>query len=118
MTKKYIPITTITHMRDTLRELLRKRLGYHFKPGRDYFLCQLWSMDNPPDILEYTGMADRLDQIMGFHLSEEELMTAYDGPLSVSSLYLFNLYKKAMKTGNDEPPESAKAKDRGENEQS
>jgi hypothetical protein len=97
MAKKPIPITTVSQVREILRELFRKRLGYRFKPGNDYFLYELWSMDSPPDVLENTSMADRLDDILGFHLGEEELMTAYDGPISVSSVYLFNLYSETMK---------------------
>ena len=97
MAKKPIPITTVSQMREILRELFRKRLGHRFKPGNDYFLYELWSMDSPPDILENSSMADRLDDDLGFHLGEEELMTAYDGTISVSSVYLFNLYNETMK---------------------
>jgi len=103
MAKKPIPITTVSHMREILRELFRKRLGYRFKSGKDYFLYELWSMDSPPDLLEYTSMADRLDSVLGFHLGEEELMTAYDAPISVSSVYLFNLYNETMKEEVVEP---------------
>jgi hypothetical protein len=60
-------------------------------------------MDSPPDLLEYTSMADRLDSVLGFHLGEEELMTAYDAPISVSSVYLFNLYNETMKEEVVEP---------------
>lgn len=97
MAKTPIPIANVTHLRSMLHELFRKRLGYRYKAGTDYSLYELWSMDNPPDTLKYTGMADRLDRIMGFHLDEKELMTAYDEPLSVASVYLFNLYKQVMK---------------------
>jgi hypothetical protein len=41
MAKKPIPITTVSHMREILRELFRKRLGYRFKSGKDYFLYEL-----------------------------------------------------------------------------
>jgi hypothetical protein len=87
-------IASITQVRKILVRLFRKRLGRRFKAGEDYFLYELWSMDHPPDVLENTGMADRLDRILGFHLTEEELMTAYDAPFSVSSVYLFNLYQE------------------------
>lgn len=85
MAKKLIPITTVSHMREILREMFCKRLGYRFKPGNDYFPYELWSMDSPPVILENTSMADQLDDALGFHLSEEELTIAYDEPISVSS---------------------------------
>lgn len=89
--------------------MFKEQLGRRFKEDADYYLYELWSMDDPPDLLEYTDMADRLDQIMGFHLSEEELWEAYDAPLSISSVYLFNLYQQVMSEPDDEPNEEIKS---------
>jgi len=89
-------IKSVSQMRALLVPLFRKHLGSRWRSDQDYYLYELWSMNQPPDVLENTDMADRLDRIMGFHLSEEELMIAYDEPLSVSSVYLFNLYLKTM----------------------
>lgn len=51
-------------------------------------------MDQPPDTLGETGMANRLDDLVGFHLSEEELIIAYDlDDLQASAIYLYNLAK-------------------------
>ena len=51
-------------------------------------------MDNPPDELEYTAMASRLDRLVGFALTEAELWKAYDmGHLCDSALYLFNVMR-------------------------
>ena len=107
---KTVRIDSVALVREILIQLFRKRLGHRFKAGDDYYLYELWSMDSPPDVLENTGMADRLDRILGFHLSEEELMTAYDAPISVSSLYLFNLYQETMGKAAEEslPPKKAK----------
>lgn len=103
MARTKMPIKTVNDMRAALIELFRKRYKDRFNPRSDYRLCELWSMDSPPDTLEETGMANRLDDIIGFHLSEEELLIAYDLiDLQTSAIYLFNL----MKDGNS-PEDSA-----------
>jgi hypothetical protein len=57
-------------------------------------MCELWRTDQPPDLLEYTTMGNLLDDVVGFHLSEEELMEAYDmESMDESALYLFNLMR-------------------------
>jgi hypothetical protein len=88
-------LTNVTDLRTALMELFRKRLKSRFSARAAYRLCELWSMDRPPDTLEETGMANRLDDLVGFHLSEEELIIAYDlDDLQASAIYLYNLAKK------------------------
>lgn len=87
-------LTNVTDLRTALLQLFRKRLKDRFSTRASYRLCELWSMDRPPDTLEETGMANRLDALVGFHLSEEELMIAYDlDDLQASAIYLYNLAK-------------------------
>ena len=63
-------------------------------------MCELWSMDNPPDVLEDTAMASRLDRLMGFALTEAELGKAYDMDLLCdSALYLFNVMRAEQNEG-------------------
>jgi hypothetical protein len=88
------PIQTPSNVHAALLELFRKRLKHRFKRHGKYRLCELWSTDNPPDILSETSMAGRLDAIVGFTLSDEELMIAYDlEDLHAAAIYLFNLMK-------------------------
>lgn len=92
MSKAKARIRSVTDLRTALMELFRKRLKHRYSTRATYRLCELWSMDHPPDTLEETGMANRLDAIVGFHLTEEELMIAYDlDDLQASALYLYNL---------------------------
>lgn len=87
-------IKSVADLRTALQEIFRKRLKERFSTRANYRLCELWSMDRPPDTLEETGMANRLDAIVGFHLSEEELMIAYDSEdLQASAIYLYNIAK-------------------------
>ncbi len=97
MTSEKARSKNVTELHTALRELFRKRLKTRFNTRASYRLCELWSMDRPPDTLEETSMANRLDAIVGFHLSEEELMIAYDlDDLQASALYLYNLAKIRM----------------------
>lgn len=92
MTREKAPIKSATDLHTALQELFRKRLKTRFNTRASYRLCELWSMDRPPDTLEETSMANRLDAIVGFHLSEKELMIAYDlDDLQASAIYLYNL---------------------------
>ena len=90
------PVTTLQEMETALHQLLRKRMGrrYEARRSRNYRMCELWSMDSPPNELEYTPMANRLDRLVGFALTEVELWKAYDMDLICdSALYLFNVMR-------------------------
>lgn len=101
------PVSTLQEMQSRLHYLMRKRMGRRYNPRMSYRMCDLWNTDNPPDTLECTSMANRLDALVGFALSEEELMYAYDlEELSDSALYLYNVMQQeltAKKALEDKP---------------
>jgi hypothetical protein len=85
------PVISLEEMNDALVDLIHRGM-WRWDDRTSYRLCDLWSMQEPPERLEKTAMADELDHIVGFHLSEEELRKAYKHKdTTVSAFYLFNL---------------------------
>lgn len=91
MSHTHRPVISLAEMNDALVDLIRHTM-WRWDDRTSYRLCELWSTQGPPERLENTAMADELDHIVGFHLSEEELRKAYKlKDTTVSSFYLFNL---------------------------
>ena len=82
---------TVDEMRLALLDLMRQREKRSFDASRDYRVCEFWNMDNPPDTFEYSRMADRLDELVGIHLTDVEIMDVYDLSLAPAAVYLFDL---------------------------
>lgn len=84
-------------MEAALHDLMRKRMGRRYNARQSYGMCELWNMDRPPDTLENTPMASKIDALVGFALSEEEIFKAYDMlEISESALYLYNIMKQEL----------------------
>lgn len=91
------PVSTLQEMEEALRYLMRKRMGRKYDSRRAYRMCELWSMDRPPDTLEYTPMTARIDALVGFALTEQHIFHAYDMEhLSESALYLYNIMRQEL----------------------
>jgi hypothetical protein len=82
---------SVDDMHAALMRLMRQREKSRFSARRDYSVCELWRMDNPPDTFEYSAMADRLDVLVGFHLTDMQIMEFYDFSLAAAAVYLFNM---------------------------
>ena len=82
---------TVEDMHAALLVLMRSREKSRFDARRTYSVCELWRTDNPPDTFEYSGMADRLDRLVGFHLTDVQIMEFYDCSLAAAAVYLFNI---------------------------
>ena len=82
---------TVEDMHAALLALMRIREKSRFDARREYSACELWHTDNPPDTFEYSGMADRLDRLVGFHLTDIQIMEFYDFSLAAAAVYLFNI---------------------------
>ena len=85
------PPATVSEMRLALLALIQQREKHRFDASQDYRVCELWNMDNPPDTFEYSRMADRLDDLVGFHITDAEIMDVYDLSLAPAAIYLFDL---------------------------
>lgn len=91
------PVTTLREMHAVLAQLMRKRMGRRYDARRSYRMCELWSMDAPPDVLECTPMMDRLDNQIGFAFSEDVMWQAYDmESIADSALYLYNVMRSEL----------------------
>ncbi len=82
---------TVDEMRLALLGLMQQREQLRFDASREYRVCEFWNMDNPPDTFEYSRMADRLDELVGLHLTDAKIMDVYDLSLAPAAVYLFDL---------------------------
>ena len=57
-------------------------------------MCTLWSVYDPPDILEDTAPFNELVKAFNFDFSEDEAVEFYDMNISDAAAYIFNLLQK------------------------
>jgi hypothetical protein len=91
------PVRSLAEMNEALVDLVHTTM-WRWDDRTSYKMCELWSKE-PPERLGKTLMAGQLDIIVGFHLSEEELRTAYKfTDITASAFYLYNLmlHKQSM----------------------
>ena len=72
---------------------LHKRFSarYKIKPSEmGYLINEMWSYNNPPDVLELTPQADALSHEFDYEFSEDELQALYNRDLKQAALYLSN----------------------------
>lgn len=98
---------TVDEMRLALLDLMRKREKRRFDASQDYRVCEFWNMDNPPDTFEYSRMADRLDELVGLHLTDAKIMDVYDLSLAPAAVYLFDL-KQSKHTKANAPSKASR----------
>lgn len=101
MSHTHRPVISLAEMNDALVDLIHRSM-WRWDDRTSYKLCELWSVQEPPERLEKTAKADELDHIVGFHLSEEELRKAYKlMDTTVSAFYLYNLmlHKQELQFG-------------------
>jgi hypothetical protein len=85
------PVISLEEMNDALVDLIHRTL-WRWDDRTSYRLSELWRAQPALERLEKTDMANELDHIVGFHLSEEELRKANGlRDTTVSAFYLFNL---------------------------
>jgi hypothetical protein len=91
MSHTHRPVISLAEMNDALVDLIHRSM-WRWDDRTSYKLCELWRSQPPPERLEKTDMANELDHIVGFHLSEEELRKANGfRDTTLSAFYLFNL---------------------------
>lgn len=76
---------------------LHKRFSarYKIKPNEMSFqINEMWSYNNPPDILLCTPQADALSKAFHFEFDEKTLILIYDLDLHQAALFLCNYLEK------------------------
>jgi len=57
-------------------------------------MCTMWSVDDPPDILEGTEPLEKICDLLEIEINEDEAFDLYDIPIKEAAEYLYNLQKR------------------------
>ena len=71
--------------------LLFERYSPKSKPSADSQMCLLWSIKNPPDILEGTKQFEAIEAEFEITIAEDEAVEMYDMNLQEASEYIQEL---------------------------
>ena len=71
-------------------KVFRKHSG-HIKPSPGTQMCLLWSIDEPPDILENTEALNELEKEINFNFDEEEAVEIFDMNIIDATEYIEKL---------------------------
>lgn len=69
--------------------LLFERYSPESKPSADSQLCLLWSVKNPPDVLEGTNQLEAIEAEFEIIITEDEAIEIYDMNLQEASEVLY-----------------------------
>ena len=80
---------------DVLNKLfiLFERYSPESKPNADSQMCLLWSIKNPPDVLEGTIQLEAIEAEFEITITEDEAVEIYDMNLQEASEYIQELIK-------------------------
>ena len=85
------PVISLAEMNEALVDLVHSMM-WRWDNRTSYTMSELWGPQGPPERLEKTAMANQLDIVVGFHLSEEDLRKAVGlTDTTLAALYLYNL---------------------------
>ncbi len=71
--------------------LLFKKYSPKGKPSADSQMCLLWSIKNPPDVLEETKQLEAIEAEFEIEIAEDEAVEMYDMNLLEASEYIQQL---------------------------
>lgn len=71
--------------------ILYERYSPKSKPTADSQMCLLWSIKNPPDVLEGTKQLDTIEAEFKIEITENEAVKLYDMNLQEASEYITQL---------------------------
>ncbi len=79
--------------KDSLNKLLLlfKKYSPKSKPSADSQMCLLWSIKDPPDVLEGTKQLKAIEAEFETEIGEDEAVEMYDMNLQEASEYLLQL---------------------------
>ena len=63
---------------DRLYQILKKKKKRYKNPPKSEQLCCMWSVNNPPDIIEGTAPSRDIDDAFNIEISEEDCFVLYD----------------------------------------
>lgn len=61
------------------------------EPDPNSQLCLLWSLDNPPDILEGTSQLESIEEAFDIIINEDQAVELFDMSIIEASAYIENL---------------------------
>lgn len=70
---------------------IHKKYSDERRSNEDSQMCTLWSIANPPDILESTAPYYEIVDVLNYGFSEEETAEFYDMDIHEAANYIFNL---------------------------
>lgn len=75
---------------ETLLEI-HKRYSSETNPNENSQMCLMWSLDDPPEILELTEPLEEIDNQLGIEIEEDDAIKIYDMTIKEASEYISNL---------------------------
>ncbi len=73
-----------------LYEVYKKYVNRN-EPDPNSQLCKIWSLDNPPDILEGTSQLESIEETFDIIINEDQAVELFDMSIIQASAYIENL---------------------------
>ena len=70
---------------------IHKKYSGERRSNEDSQMCTLWSISNPPDVLECTAPYYEIVDVFNYEFSEEKSIEFYDMNIKDAATYIFNI---------------------------
>jgi len=70
---------------------IHKKYSDERRSNENSQMCTLWSISNPPDVLEWTLPFDEIVDVFDYGFSEDEAVEFYDMDIREAADYIFNI---------------------------